>query len=282
MVIVRFKGGLGNQLFQYGLYRNLELLGKDVRADISDYEENRDSRDFLLRDIGIKLDYANANDTEKYRGKLNSIIEIVRRKYGLRKSYFGEKEDIFDKKIFLLDNIYLDGYWQNELYFKEIESEIREELINLLYQNDSVKKTDLKNRIESENSIAVHIRRGDYIKKNSIYTNLSKSDYYDKAIDYIRNKIENPIIYLFSDDTEWVKQKFKGKEFAIVEDYEGKSEQEDLILMSKCKHNIIANSSYSWWAAWINCNNEKIVIAPKEWFSINKKTNIVCSSWLTI
>lgn len=282
MVIVRFKGGLGNQLFQYGLYKNLELLGKDVRADISDYEENRDSRNFLLRDIGMKLVYANANDIEKYRGRLNSIIEIVRRKYGLRKSYFGEKEDIFDKKIFLLDDIYLDGFWQNELYFKEIESEIREELINLLYQNDNVKKTDLKNKIENENSIAVHIRRGDYIKKNSIYTNLGESDYYDKAIEYIRNKVENPVFYLFSDDTEWIKEKYRGKEFVIVEDYEGKSEQEDLILMSKCKHNIIANSSYSWWAAWINCNNKKIVIAPKEWFFINKKTNIVCSSWLSI
>lgn len=282
MVIVRFKGGLGNQLFQYGLYKNLELLGKDVRADISDYEENRDSRNFLLRDIGMKLVYANANDIEKYRGRLNSIIEIVRRKYGLRKSYFGEKEDIFDKKIFLLDDIYLDGFWQNELYFKEIESEIREELIKLLYQNDNVKKTDLKNKIENENSIAVHIRRGDYIKKNSIYTNLGESDYYDKAIEYIRDKVENPVFYLFSDDTEWIKQKYRGKEFVIVEDYEGKSEQEDLILMSKCKHNIIANSSYSWWAAWINCNNKKVVIAPKEWFSINKKTNIVCSSWLSI
>lgn len=282
MVIVRFKGGLGNQLFQYGLYKNLELLGKDVRADISDYEENRDSRNFLLRDIGMKLVYANANDIEKYRGRLNSIIEIVRRKYGLRKSYFGEKEDIFDKKIFLLDDIYLDGFWQNELYFKEIESEIREELIKLLYQNDNVKKTDLKNKIENENSIAVHIRRGDYIKKNSIYTNLGESDYYDKAIEYIRDKVENPVFYLFSDDTEWIKEKYRGKEFVIVEDYEGKSEQEDLILMSKCKHNIIANSSYSWWAAWINCNNKKIVIAPKEWFSINKKTNIVCSSWLSI
>lgn len=282
MVIVRFKGGLGNQLFQYGLYKNLELLGKDVRADISDYEENRDSRNFLLRDIGMKLVYANANDIEKYRGRLNSIIEIVRRKYGLRKSYFGEKEDIFDKKIFLLDDIYLDGFWQNELYFKEIESEIREELIKLLYQNDNVKKTDLKNKIENENSIAVHIRRGDYIKKNSIYTNLGESDYYDKAIEHIRDKVENPVFYLFSDDTEWIKEKYRGKEFVIVEDYEGKSEQEDLILMSKCKHNIIANSSYSWWAAWINCNNKKIVIAPKEWFSINKKTNIVCSSWLSI
>lgn len=282
MVIVRFKGGLGNQLFQYGLYKNLELLGKDVRADISDYEENRDSRNFLLRDIGVKLIYANANDIVKYRGKLNSIIEIIRRKYGLRKTYFGENEDIFEKEIFALDDIYLDGFWQNECYFKNIESEIREELINLLYKNYNVKENDLKNNIENENSIAVHIRRGDYIKEKSIYTNLGESDYYEKAMEYIRGKVENPIFYLFSDDTEWLRKKFKGKELVIVEGYEGKTEQEDLILMSKCKHNIIANSSYSWWAAWLNCNNKKIVIAPKEWFSNNKKTNIISNDWLSI
>lgn len=282
MIIVRFKGGLGNQLFQYGLYKSLAKLGKDVRADISDYEEKRDFRKFQLKDIGMEVNYANERDIIRYRGKWNNIIEIILRRYGLRKNYFRENEAVFEKKIFSMDNVYLDGFWQNELYFKAIELEMREEITKLFCQSKNIKKMDLKKQIESVNSVSVHIRRGDYIKEKSIYTNLGESDYYNKAINFIREKEEKPVFFLFSDDTEWIRGKYAGEDVVIVENYKDKSEQEDLILMSKCKHNIIANSSYSWWAAWLNNNNNKIVIAPKEWFTNDKRTNIVCSSWLSI
>lgn len=282
MVIVRFKGGLGNQLFQYGIYKQMQSMDKDVKADISDYEEIEESRHFLLQEIGIELDYATAEEIEKYRGKRNSIPDIVRRRFGMRRGYFGENEAVVDTSFTSKDDIYLDGFWQNRVYFKDVEEEMLQELRSKLCIVPDSPNIVIKEKIEKCNAVSIHIRRGDYIKEKSIYNNLCESKYYEKAIRFIKNKIANPIFYIFSDDIEWAKERFMGTEFIVTEDYPGKQEQEDLLLMSTCKHNIIANSSYSWWAAMLNKNFEKIVIAPERWFTIQKETRLVCENWISL
>ncbi|MGB6269589.1 MAG: alpha-1,2-fucosyltransferase, partial [Olleya sp.] len=133
------------------------------------------------------------------------------------------------------------------------------------------------------NAVSIHIRRGDFLKHD--VHNTSKEDYYKEALSVIESKIEQPTYYLFSDDMDWVKANFKTKHKTVYVDFnDATTAFEDIKLMSNCKHNIIANSSFSWWSAWLNTNPNKIIIAPKQWFNGDKYdyTDVVPKSWITI
>lgn len=280
MIIIRFKGGMGNQLFQYALYKRFESFNAEVKADISDYLENRDGRKFVLQDIGLKLEYAADEEIEKYRGKFNDIFQMAARKYGLKKKYYREKENLINKKIFDFNDMYLDGYWQNEYYFKETKNEIIKNISSAL--ETKLCNNRMAEQLQRENSVSIHVRRGDYIKNDSIYTELSKSDYYERAISYVENRIGDASFYIFSDDIAWAKKYFNNDKYIYMESDKGASDYEDMILMSKCRHNIIANSSFSWWAAQLNTNGDKLVIAPQNWYKDRNALTPVCDSWMHI
>lgn len=289
MVIIKLQGGLGNQMFQYALGRSLAEKNKiDFKLDLSFYnkEKNNLHRNYSLKYFNIIENIAEEDElkkTKEYRQK-NKLIYFFYRIFSKKNIvYVKENFFYFGKDILKIkNNAYLDGYWQSEKYFKNIESIIKQEF-TLKNKLDS-RLENLVEDIKNTNSVSIHIRRGDYItnqKTNSVHGTCSL-DYYQTAIEHINNKIKNPIFFIFSDDIEWVKNNLK-TEFPTFF-IEGNKDYEDLILMSYCKHNIIANSSFSWWGAWLDHNPNKIVIAPKKWFNVNNinTSDLLPNSWINL
>ncbi len=264
MRAIKIKGGLGNQMFQYAYGRNLEIAGKRIAFDISFFD-------------GAKP----VVDTARIF-KLNKFNIQTKTRFGK----FITKKDLFINylnKIKRRLGFFVDEYYQNEKYFIGIADKIRKEFT--LKNDFSAPAKEYLQRIENSDSVSLHIRRGDYVanKKINAYHGVCGLDYYNEATRIIKEKINNPIFFVFSDDIHWAKENLKGNEFVFVSCPEIE-DIEELILMSKCKHNIIANSSFSWWGAWLNDNSEKIVIAPKKWFNDKKakQMDIVPSNWLRI
>lgn len=233
MIAIKLKGGLGNQMFQYAYGRNLSIQQKET----------------------LVLDKSFLNNLFWQK-----IIGVTPRKYEMGE--FNIKAKLTNKN----NKNCLDGYWQNEIYFKDIRKIILNDF-SLKKESSNFKK--LKNIILNTNAISVHIRRGDYAKrrKTKKYHGLLPLKYYQKAVSYIIKKINNPYFYVFSDDIDWVKTNFKTSyPTHFVSQPNKLTNAEELILMSCCRHNIIANSSFSWWGAWLNKNPSKIIIAPRKWF----------------
>jgi hypothetical protein len=287
MIIVKLKGGLGNQLFQYAVGRSLAVKNNcDLKFDISDYLKSKD-RKYRLGAFNIAGSIVK-NDELKYFKKFGEGRSTFRFFNGiapfLKKRYLKEKNSNFDKKILLLpNNVYLNGYWNSEKYFKDIKKIIKQEIS--LNKKTSENFNQISSLIEKTNSVSVHIRRGDYLtNKLSKVFSLCSVDYYNKAIKKLLEHTNDPHFFIFSDDIKWTKKNIN-LNFPIhyvseikLEDYE------ELILMSKCKHNIIANSTFSWWGAWLNNNPDKIIITPQKWFKNETKNifDIVPKTWLKI
>ena len=180
---------------------------------------------------------------------------------------------------------YFDGFWQNEKYFKEFDTELQS--IFSMKGRLSTSSIVYEEQIKESNSVSLHVRRGDYVTSkltNEIHGTCSL-DYYQKAVSMIESKIKNPVFYLFSDDIPWVKDNFsfiENKKFIQLDDET--PPHDEIHLMSLCDHNIIANSSFSWWGAWLNNNKEKIVIAPFKWFNDKSfdVTDLNPKSWLCL
>lgn len=273
MIVVQLIGGLGNQLFQYAAAKALALETKQkLCIDISQFES------YKLHNYALN----HFNIISKVYKKPNRYLKKIKSFYQKNVSYkevdFGYNPDLINLKC---NTIFLEGYFQSEKYFIKYEKEIRKDFEVITTLKKVTQDTIAK--IESVNSVSIHIRRGDYL--NNPLHNTSKDEYYNKALEIIENKITNPVFFVFSDDMSWVKENFSTKQETIFIDFNDASTNfEDLKLMAACKHNIIANSSFSWWGAWLNKNPDKIVIAPKLWFnddSINTN-DIIPTSWVKI
>ena len=284
MIIMEIKGGLGNQMFQYALGYKLTLLGKTVKYDISSYiMKGQFPRKLELSLFDLKLPIA----TEKeliHMGCGNSIWGKICRKggWGKNRIYTEDIDKGYQSSLFLMDDIYLDGYWQSEKYFKDIRTDI----LNIYKIPDSFyrENEDLLTEIEQTNSVSLHVRRGDYLsdQNKKIYGGICTRYYYESALEIVRQKLKDIKIYIFTDDPQWVKTNFADKDAVVVEVNIKKNNAFDLFLMSKCKANIIANSSFSWWGAWLNQNTDKIVVSPGKWFNNHDIADVVCEEWLTV
>jgi len=278
MIVIRVQGGLGNQLFQYALALSLKKK-KDTKVllDITFYKESfipngATKRSFILDNFNIKdIAFTTDRNLVLKTSFMQKIKRLYERKFlpYYKNTYVVERNFGFDPLIFeVKSNCYLDGYWQSYKYFEDIEKDLRTNL--MLITELSVESATLLNEIkEHQNSISLHVRRGDYVTKyNNLYYQIP-SDYYINSINFIKTKLSKiPIkIYVFSDDIDWCKQNIKINDPHYFVSNNQKEDFEDLILMSNCSHNIIANSTYSWWAAWINLNSKKIVVCPKRWFN---------------
>ena len=286
MIIVKLKGGLGNQMFQYATGLAVASWQRgELKLDITGYDDPRyvnanTPRQYRMFPFNLSASIATINEVKKSRNPLGIISKLLRafNQRVLKKHYVDYDASLFKKR-----NNYLEGYFQSEKNFVEVKDKVLKEFT--LKKESEIFLTE-KNKIDKIKSVSVHIRRGDYVtdpKTNSTHGICSK-EYYEKAIDLIRSKIESPIFYFFSDDILWVK-----KEFGEHEDFKYVSnprleEYEELFLMASCSHNIIANSSFSWWGAYLNKNPQKIVIAPKKW--VNKEPdphpNIVPETWIRL
>ncbi len=272
MIIVRLKGGMGNQMFQYACGRALSLRHNvPLKLDTSFYDLNLKGvtkRGYDLDVFTIQADIAEQSDIpflyKLYSSKLFVYFVTLVRKFF--KSKGQEKSFNFDASIFNKgDNLFLDGYWQSPKYFSDIEEVIRKDFIVKEALPENIQKLALE--IKSQNSLCVHVRRGDYVGNatHEVVTNT----YYKDAVEVISGKTTLGHVYVFSDDIAWCREnvQFDIPTTYVGDEYAGKKAEGNLFLMSLCNHFIIANSSFSWWAAWLSPNKSKIVVCPKQWFA---------------
>lgn len=280
MIIIRFQGGLGNQLFEYALYKELENAGIDVRADLTAYLSKQDDREYQLEEVfGIQLKCASKKEIFRIAGGERNIWGKCIRKFVKAGHIYNEKRsqnvNMFSQK----DDIYLNGYWQSSRWFPSVENKLKE---TLHFRNVSDVLKERCNVIAEENSVSVHVRMGDYLQAEWLYGGICTKEYYQNAVEYMRKHVDNVIFYVFSDETEKAKDLLSE---IIPEAYyiqATKKDSEELLLMSCCRHNILANSSFSWWGAWLNQYPEKVVIAPTKWNNDDQPRDIYQESWIKI
>lgn len=286
MITVKLIGGLGNQMFQYAFAKTLLRNGYEIKLDISAFETYHLHGGFGLDHYDITIPIASKEDLAPF--KINFLTKLKRKLKIPNKKMLEEKTLCFQNDLLApSDGTYIHGYFQSEKYFKEIRADIIQDFMiksPLSPYSESVKE----NILASSLSASVHIRRGDYVS-NSQANNIHGTcplAYYHQAIELLGSKSENIHFYVFSDDIEWVKQNLKIYNAIYIDSKEKRIPHEDIYLMSLCQHNIIANSSFSWWGAWLNKNNDKIVIAPKNWFNSPaiqiQASDIIPENWIKL
>ncbi len=293
MIISELNGGLGNQMFQYACGRAKALqLNTELSLDISTLQKGVTTKHFTARPYELDIFAANAsvaNAQELVKFSPQSIPLKVWYKWIKKFRNYTEPSFNYDDAINnLKGNIYLRGYWQTEKYFSKYENKIREDFEFIKPKNALT--ISLENIIINSKAVSVHVRRGDYVSSptaNSFH-GVAGLRYYEEAMQEIEKLIGEPAYYLFSDDTAWVKEHLvkERKDIVVVEHNYAKDSWQDMYLMSKCKHNIIANSSFSWWSAWLNRSANKVVIAPKLWFANGEKNeqtqDLIPTTWIRL
>lgn len=288
MIVVWLGGGLGNQMFQYALGRRLAIkFNVPLKLDISWFGMNQ-LRTFKLLNFNISADIASVEDTTLAKGhqcnkNLHIIFEQLKPYY--RRSWVRQQRLQFDPNVFKVSKtIYLEGYWQSERYFKDIDHILHKDFT--LKSISSSQNQAMAFSIYQADSISLHVRRGDYVSnpQTSNVHGICSLNYYENAIATVSQVVRDPHFFIFSDDIEWVKQNLKMRYPATYIVHNGAEKDfEDLHLMSLCKHHIIANSTFSWWGAWLCTNPDKIVVAPQKWFNTSDdSSDIVPASWLRL
>lgn len=266
MIIIRIMGGLGNQLQQYALYEKMKSIGKEVRIDICEYEHSElmgTPRELEL-DFFQNVDYQVCTMEEKALlvGD-GSILDRIRlRLMPWKRRYYKETPIMYDKKILSFQDMYLEGYWACEKYYIDIIEILRTKLvfpIEVGGNNDICAK-----KMQMEESVSIHLRRGDYFNPENIdvFGGICTEDYYKSAVGYVMQLSQSPHFYIFSDDIEYAKKKYVGEQYTIVDWNVGKDSYFDIYLMSQCKYNICANSTFSFWGARLNSREDKVSIRP--------------------
>jgi hypothetical protein len=275
MIVVELKGGLGNQMFQYAFASILanknkaKVVIEGVTFEKVEKTPGYTPRKFELAIFGNHYDWVSAS--ELYSFNHLSILDKVKKKLGLNyPKIYNESSFGFQKSALLLKSpVYVKGYFQSYKYLLGYEDFIRQLFSFPIQALDEI-NIELLKKIRSSNTIAIHIRRGDYVndKLTADYHGSCSIDYYLEAIKLLVAGTTNIALVFFSDDSDWVKEQFKDLPYSkiFVDHNKGTHSWKDMFLMSCCKHNIIANSSFSWWGAWLNINPEKKVIAPKNWY----------------
>ena len=299
MNIIRMSGGLGNQMFQYALYKKLTSQGKEVKFDdINEYRKEK-ARPIMLSVFSITYPRATWDEITAFTdGSMELRKRLKRRIFG-RAAIEYEEQGFFDPKVLEFDSMYLKGSFQSEKYFEDIKDEIKAlyqfpELENMylpekLYQ---VTKQCLEG-IESSEAVGLHMYRSDSRTDSELYEGICTEKYYEGAVRFMIDKVPDAKFYIFSNEPKWVKnwvdnlvnsqiQEEMSKidierlrqNFVMVEANTEYTGYLDMLLMSKCKHNIISNSSFSWWSSWLNNNPDKIVIAPDRWKNDTESNDI--------
>lgn len=270
-ITMLYHHGLGNQMFQYALKRALQLKGYIIKDFIALYDKY--DKEIMNSNFELNKTFKNLN--------LNIIDEDTNK--------WQFSEPLYEPGIYIPavwsikipEPFALQGFWQTEKYFQDI----REDLLEQFQFNITEGALErLGNKLAASNkpTVAIHIRRGDYLTTD-IFINICTEQYYNNAIEYMKKQLgENIEFIIFSDDIEWCKEKYP--DFTYIDNSQFKNYQNwyDMYLMSKCQHNIIANSSFSWWGAWLNQNQEQIVIAPDKWLNGYPTPDIWCKNWVKI
>jgi hypothetical protein len=289
---VSLYGGLGNQMFQY--VANVALNEKGVKSQISilDFLVNRHHNGF---DIGRAFDLELPFPLNLYNFTIqnarflleNRVVSFFSSRflkiYLEKKSVYREnKEFVFDKNIFNQEDKFLIGTWQDTKYFQGIEGLIKRKF-QFKKPKDKINER-LISEIKDRNAVSIHVRRGDYTNDQWAGSHFVIRDekYFLNAVNHIESKVDSPHFYVFSDDIKWVKANIKIANVTFVDHNSGRKSFNDMFLMSLCRHNIISNSTFSWWAAWLNKNENKTVIMPDKWLIGKETPGIFPDNWVKI
>lgn len=276
MIISNLIGGLGNQMFQYAAGRALSLARcVPLRIDVSRFAYYSVHQWVSLDKIfNCEIDVATPQEIRHILGWRSSsqLIRILSHK---NMGPFRPKSLILEPHAHYWPGIvnvpldcYIAGYWQSEKYFVKADFEIRSDF--LFKQSLAGQNAEIAAQIKASNSVSLHIRRGDYAQspKARAIHGLCSLEYYRAAVQYIAARVDKPFFFIFSDDVAWAKGNLKiNFPCRFINHNHGVDSHNDMNLMSLCRHNIIANSTFSWWGAWLNANHGKIVVAPKAWFA---------------
>ncbi|MEF9923191.1 MAG: alpha-1,2-fucosyltransferase [Muribaculaceae bacterium] len=288
MNIVRISAGLGNQMFQYAFYLALKHEGEKVAIDTSEFLYRKHHQGYELQKVyAIEPVYATKEqvnliaDTSKsfWASLRRNVFKISRNTIG---TLLKEPNFNYQKDILKMQDTYFQGFWQSWRYFDNISDEVKAQFT--FRQPFSPENQICADAIAKCQSVAIHIRRGDYTKKRrwEEIGSICSLEYYNWAIAHINAHILNPHFFIFSDDIKWAHKNIPLENATFIEWNKGEESYNDLHLMSLCKHIIIANSSFSWWGAYLNTNPDKIVIAPAIWYRHTPTPDIIPQSWITL
>lgn len=289
MNIVQIHSGLGNQMFQYAFYLALKQYCPMTKIDASIFAHRPSHNGYELERIfALSAQHASIEERNKMADVGKDWWTVVRHAIGWRRKTdgviisepdpaLGWREDLLH-----VENAYLQGYWQTEKYFAQVADRVREEFtfrLPLSFADEA-----LAHDIRSKNSVSVHIRRGDYLKeRRRADYEVCTALYYRRAVEYVQSKVASPVFYVFSDEPEWGREQQIFPEGTVfVSGHTAAQSYIDMQLMSMCRHHVIANSSFSWWGAWLGQQDDTIVVAPSMWFRYRQRPDIIPENWIKI
>jgi hypothetical protein len=291
MIIIRIEGGLGNIMFQYGLSRQLELKQKaNIKYDVSSCYVNP-LGDYSLSlepfSISIKDRFTTPEEVAafaKYQKKIGKRWFFHNMFIADETKYIQEKGFTFNPHVLdCADNVLIRGWWQNERYFIDVRDQLLKDFTVRAPLTGTNKQ--VADEIQSSPSVSLHIRRLDFVSNPNTkkYHGELTKEYYDAALRKIASHVKTPTLFIFSDDIEWVKKHMPFSYKTIYVTGNNDAPHEDMRLMSMCQHNIIANSSFSWWGAWLNNHSGRIVVAPKRWTNDSQDSDQrIAKGWIAI
>jgi hypothetical protein len=282
--IVKFLGGLGNQMFQYAFFLSLEKHHKKVKADLSGFRDYELHHGFELTKVfGIEIEEATPFELRLYTSEKHDwLTRKLRRIYGTKEAEFFEREEFsFDPSVYEdASPRHFWGYWQHQQYVRQVEDQLRTSFT--FKEPLDTRNNDFVQTLSVHTSIAVHVRRGDYID-HPLLGGICDLSYYQKGIRMLEDKIDNPLFVFFSNDMAWCRSNLPVENAIYVDWNNGNRSYRDMQLMSCCDHYVIANSSFSWWGAWLNPSHGKIVVSPRKWVNTGADPSaLIHPNWIKI
>lgn len=283
MIVAKIKAGLGNQMFQYALGKRLSLLWNDtLKFDLSWFDNiqpGETARDMEIKEFCIDFPMATQSELQQVApSAVSKMLEKVKGRFD-RNYFFRFRKSLLKQK----ENLFLDGYFQSYKYFDEIRSTLVRDFS--LKDDFGTEAARTLSQIQSATqSVSMHVRRGDFAASCKDWNGLCSLEYYQQALAHIKKVHPEVTIFMFSDDIAWVKENFSFDSYMELVSRPGLSAVEEMLLMSRCDHQIIANSTFSWWGAWLNQNVDKIVVSPSRWLVAAdiKTTDLIPPEWIQI